>query len=63
MQFFLFPAEANPKTGRVEDFSDWRVVEMEGWTGLVQQRNGVCFMVAIRGGEKDLRPYLEKKIQ
>ena len=63
MQFFLFPAEANPKSGRVEDFSDWRFVEQEGWTGVVQQRNGVCFMAAIRGGEKDLRPYLEKKKQ
>jgi hypothetical protein len=62
MQFFLFPAEAN-KDGRVEDFSDWRFVELEGWTGAVQQRNGVCFMAAIRGREKDLRPYLEKKKQ
>jgi hypothetical protein len=63
MQFFLFPAEADPKSGRIEDFSDWRVVELEGWTGVVQQRNGVCFMAAIRGSEKDLRPYLEKKKQ
>jgi hypothetical protein len=63
MQFFLFPAEANPKSGRVEDFADWRFVEQEGWTGVVQQRNGVCFMAAIRGGEKDLKPYLEKKKQ
>jgi hypothetical protein len=63
MQFFLFPAEANPKDGRIEDFSDWRFVELEGWTGAVQQRNGVVFMAAIRGGEKDLKPYLEKKKQ
>jgi hypothetical protein len=63
MQFFLFPAEANPKDGHVEDFSDWRFVELEGWTGAVQQRNGVVFMAAIRGGEKDLKPYLEKKKQ
>ena len=63
MQFFLFPAEANPKDGRVEDFSDWRFVELEGWTGAVVQRNGVCFMAAIRGREKDLQPYLEKKKQ
>ena len=61
MQFFLFPAEADPKNGRVEDFSDWRFVELEGWTGAVQQRNGVCFMAVIRGREKDLAPYLEKK--
>ena len=63
MQFFLFPAEPNAKTGRVEDFSDWRFVEMEGWTGVVTQRNGVCFMAAIRGSEKDLQPYLNKKKQ
>jgi hypothetical protein len=60
MQFFLFPAEPDKK-GKVTDFSDWRFVELEGWTGVVTQRNGVCFMAALRGGEKDLRPYLEKK--
>lgn len=62
MQFFLFPAEAD-KNGRIEDFSDWRFVELEGWTGAVVQQNGVVFMAAIRGGEKDLKPYLEKKKQ
>ena len=60
MQFFLFPAEPDKK-GNITDFSDWRFVELEGWTGVVTQRNGVCFMAAVRGGEKDLRPYLEKK--
>jgi hypothetical protein len=60
MQFFLFPAEPN-KSGKINDFSDWRFVELEGWTGVVTQRNGICFMAAIRGGEKDLRAYLEKK--
>ena len=60
MQFFLFPAEKNPKDGSVSDFSDWRFVELEGWTGAVTQRNGVCFMAVIRGREKDLAPYLAK---
>jgi hypothetical protein len=60
MQFFLFPAEPD-KNGKIIDFSDWRFVELEGWTGVVTQRNGVCFMAAIRGGEKELRAYLEKK--
>jgi hypothetical protein len=60
MQFFMFPAEPD-KEGKVTDFSDWRFVELEGWTGAVTQRNGVCFMAAIRGSEKDLKPYLEKK--
>ncbi len=62
MQFFLFPAEPD-KDGKVTDFSDWRFVELEGWTGAVTQRNGVCFMAALHGGEKDLRPYLDKKKQ
>ena len=62
MQFFLFPAEPD-KQGKVTDFSDWRFVELEGWTGVVTQRNGVCFMAALRGGEKDLKAYLEKKKQ
>ncbi|HMG05951.1 MAG TPA: hypothetical protein VK581_10840 [Chthoniobacterales bacterium] len=63
MQLFLFPAEKNPKDGSINDFSDWRFVELEGWTGAVKQRNGVCFMAVIRGREKDLTPYLEKKKQ
>jgi hypothetical protein len=63
MQLFLFPAERDPKDGSLKDFSDWRFVELEGWTGAVQQRNGVCFMAVIRGREKDLAPYLEKKKQ
>ena len=62
MQFFLFPAEPG-KDGKVNDFSDWRFVELDGWTGAVTQRNGVCFMAVIRGGEKDLKAYLEKKKQ
>ena len=62
MQFFLFPAEPD-KQGKINDFSDWRFVELEGWTGVVTQRNGVCFMAALRGGEKDLQAYLEKKKQ
>jgi hypothetical protein len=60
MQFFLFPAEPD-KEGKVNDFSDWRFVEKEGWDGVVTQRNGVCFMAAIRGREKDLQAYLDKK--
>jgi hypothetical protein len=60
MQFFLFPAEAD-KNGKIVDFPDWRFVELEGWTGAVTQRNGVCFMAMIRGSEKELEPYLSKK--
>lgn len=60
MQFFLFPAERDAKTGVAPDFSDWRFVDNEGWTGAVQQRHGVCFMAAIRGEQKDLESYLKK---
>ncbi|MEY2518793.1 MAG: hypothetical protein QOF24_552 [Verrucomicrobiota bacterium] len=62
IQFFLFPAEPD-KEGKINDFSDWRFVELEGWTGAVTQRNGVCFMAAMRGSEDGLKPYLEKKKQ
>ena len=61
MQFFFFPAERNPKDGSVTDFSDWRFVEWEGWTGAVKQRHGVCFMAALHGDERSLAPYLEKQ--
>lgn len=60
MQFFLFPAERDPKTGTAPDFADWRFVEQEGWSGAVQQHNGVLFMAAIRGDRKLLAPYLNK---
>ncbi len=61
MQLFLFPAEKDPKTGIAKDFSDWRYVEQEGWSGAVRQENGICFMAAINGDEQDLRPYLVKE--
>jgi hypothetical protein len=60
MQFFLFPAERDPKTGAVREFSGWRYVNQEGWTGVVQMHTGVCFMAALRGEEKDLAPYIAK---
>ncbi len=63
MQFFLFPAERDPKSGAVHGFTDWRYVEQEGWTGVVKQKNGVCFMAALRGGERELRPYISKAKQ
>jgi hypothetical protein len=60
MQFFLFPAERDPKTGKAKEFSGWRYVDQERWTGVVKQQNGVCFMAALRGTQKDLAPYLSK---
>jgi hypothetical protein len=61
MQFFLFPAERDTKKGVAPDFSEWRFVEQEGWTGAVEQRHGVCFMAAVRGDQKELVPYLKKQ--
>ncbi|MEY2542032.1 MAG: hypothetical protein QOI22_1634 [Verrucomicrobiota bacterium] len=60
MQFFLFPAERDAKTGKVLEFSGWRYLDHEGWTGVVQERNGVCFMAAVRGTERNLAPYISK---
>jgi hypothetical protein len=60
MQFFLFPAERDSKTGAVLRFPGWRYVHQEGWTGAVTEQSGVCFMAAIRGRDKDLEPYIAK---
>jgi hypothetical protein len=60
MQLFLFPAERDPKNGVPRHFNGWRYVDQDRWTGVVQERNGVCFMAAIRGSEKDLAPYIAK---
>ena len=61
MQFFMFPAERDPKTGKAKEFSGWHYIEQEHWAGVVKQQNGVCFMAALRGYEKDLAPYVSKK--
>jgi hypothetical protein len=61
MQFFMFPAERDPKTGKAKEFSGWRYIEQERWNGVVKEQNGVCFMAALRGSEKDLAPYISKK--
>lgn len=61
MQFLIFPAAKDLKTGAPRHFSGWRYVDFENWTGAVSESNGVCFMAAVRGSEKDLAPYLSKK--
>lgn len=60
MQLFLFPADRDPKKAQVREFSGWKFVEQEGWSGAVQIRDGVCFMAALRGEQRDLAPYLAK---
>jgi hypothetical protein len=59
VQFFLYPSEkagtgASPAPGP----SVWRYVTSEGWAGAVEDRDGVCFMIAMRGSEEELRSYL-----
>src|SRR5437764_2653527 len=61
MQFFLFPAVRDPKTGATKHFNGWRHVDQDRWTGVVKEEGGVCFMAAIRGGEKELAPYISNK--
>jgi hypothetical protein len=61
MQFFMFPAERDVKTGSAKHFKGWRYVDQDRWTGVVKEDNGVCFMAALRGSENDLAPYVSKK--
>ena len=61
MQFFLFPAERDVKTGKAKEFSGWRHIEQEHWVGVVKEEAGVCFMAALRGTDKDLAPYVSNK--
>lgn len=59
VQFFLYPAEtAEPRGGPSPGQAVWRYVEGEGWAGAVEERDGVCFMVAMRGSLEELRAYL-----
>ncbi len=62
MQLFLFPAERNAKDAKPLEFSGWRFVEHEGWTGAVRVQNGVCFMAALRGPRAELEKYLQAPI-
>jgi hypothetical protein len=60
VQLFLFPAEqgAGRRPAKPGDRPAWGYVEAEGWSGAVRERDGVCFMLAMRGTEKELRAYL-----
>src|SRR5215468_4290781 len=60
MQLFLFPAERDAKTGAVLRFPGWRYLRQEGWVGAVAEHNGVCFMAALHGRDKDLAHYVAK---
>ena len=60
MQFFLFPAQRDARTGQPEEFPGWRFVEQEGWTGAVHARQGVLFMAALRGPKKEFAHYIKE---
>ena len=59
VQFFLYPSETTgARRSPVPARSIWRYVSSEGWSGAVEDRDGVCFMIAMRGSEEELRSYL-----
>ena len=60
VQFFLYPAEASEgrASSKPHGRPIWRYVEGEGWAGAVQERDGICFMIAMHGNEEELRTYL-----
>jgi len=61
-QFFLYPADSEKRSGSPTPGRPvWRYVTSEGWAGAVEDRDGVCFMVAMRGSEEELRAYLSDR--
>lgn len=56
VQFFLYPAKTTGETRPARP--GWRYVSNEGWAGAVEHRDDVCFMIAMRGSEEELRAYL-----
>ncbi len=63
VQFFLYPGEkTDPRPSRQSQGDrsggTWRD---EGWAGAVQERDGVCFMIAMHGSEEELRSYLSDR--
>ena len=59
VQFFLYRTQdEDPEKNSTSGRPGWRYVEAEGWAGAVMTRDGVCFMLAMRGSEEELRSYL-----
>ncbi|HEY1769721.1 MAG TPA: hypothetical protein VGG02_05650 [Chthoniobacterales bacterium] len=59
LQFFFFPADKSDlRSPTAEGKTSWGFVENEGWTGAVEERDGVCFMIAKRGSKAELKPFL-----
>ncbi|HEY2712094.1 MAG TPA: hypothetical protein VGI60_06230 [Chthoniobacterales bacterium] len=59
VQFFLFAAEKTHSHGNKKlTRTVWRYVADEGWAAGVTERDSVCFMIAMRGTEEEVRSYL-----
>jgi hypothetical protein len=59
VQFFLYPSEKTAtRRSAPPGRAVWRYVDGDGWAGAVAERDGVCFMIAMRGSEQELRSYL-----
>jgi hypothetical protein len=59
VQFFLYPAEEEDSEPKATPGPLlWRYVDGEGWAGAVAEREGICFMIAMKGSEEELRTYL-----
>jgi hypothetical protein len=64
MQFFFYTARgSDPPKATSPAKPNWRFVEGEGWAGAVEQRDGVCFMIAMHGSEQELRAYLADRLR
>lgn len=65
VQFFLYPAErtAGRSTPKPGARPNWGYVEGDGWAGAVWERDGVCFMIAMRGTKEELRSYLGDRMR
>lgn len=62
LQFFIYQADkAETAEAARSRKPGWNFVENEGWTGAVEVRGGVCFMIAMRGSKADLEPYLASR--
>lgn len=63
MQFFLYANKGNdpPKAAGSTTKPNWRYLEGDGWAGAIEERDGVCFMIAMHGNEAELRSYLVER--
>ena len=62
LQFFFYREEgAGNRPEPAAKRPAWGYLESEGWAGAVQEREGVCFMVAMKGSREDLEPYLAQR--